>query len=247
MKPFVVGTRFYESKIENGSVALAKLRKFVNAARAAGAERVLVAVNTAEDKSGAMDADWSEGTSVFGVTPWGKFVQPLNALMLTARQELADGSGLLLASVEVILTAQIVETLQGGMGDDTAVVGAAMLGHNFVAGYHGPADGRKVPWNTLAIWNPQYLYPTGFPTIGDGIPENINTAGVEELATLAVIQALHPNAKAKMIVVDGVSWDTSDFDADRLAKHEGKMASKVTRPAQQLAWANLPTPTVAHV
>ncbi|MBU4381071.1 hypothetical protein L6255_02095 [Candidatus Parcubacteria bacterium] len=246
MEKFVVGTRFFESKAENAEASLRKLRAFVLGALASGAEKVYVAVNVAEDKSGALNAPWGEKVVVFGVQPWGKFVMPLNAILLAARKELATGVGMLFASTEVVLNAKVVMSLMDHMDRKTYVVGAAMLGHDFQQGYHGPANGRMFPWNTLALWNPEYLYPIGFPLIGDGIPEDPSTAGVEELATGSALEDLRSSI-AKLVTIEGVAWDTSSFDPERLAKHNAKMASKVTRPAEQLEWAQLSEPTVIHI
>ncbi|MBU1104448.1 hypothetical protein KJ664_00935 [Patescibacteria group bacterium] len=245
MEKFVVGTRFFESKAENAEASLRKLRAFVLGALASGAEKVYVAVNVAEDKSGAMEAEWGERVTVFGVQPWGKFVMPLNAILLAARKELAGGAGMLFASTEVVLTTDTVSTLMQHMDNETSVVGAAMVGHNFQPGYEGKADGRQFPWNTFSLWN-RYIYITGFPIIGDGIPENPSTAGVEELVAGAVLESLY-GCTAKLVQIEGVSWDTSGFDPERLKKHEAKMETKIPRPKAQLEWAQLSEPTVIHI
>lgn len=251
---FVVGTRFYESNPAKAMESNHKLLAFIASARAAGASKVLVAVNVDENKSGLL-RDWTYGTAadaeIFPVTPWGKFVQPLNALLIKGREEFAKGAHFLSASVEVKLTPEIVDALFKHMDANTLVVGAAMEGHDYRP-YQliKEANGRQVPWNTLALWNSRLLCKTGFQLIGDGPLNQPENAGVEELATVA----LHPDAKfgqvlspVRLVRVPGISWDTSGFDAVRLAAHEKKMASKVTRAEAQLRYAGLLAPTVLHI
>jgi hypothetical protein len=245
-KQFVVATRYFESDTTKGVASLARLREFAQNALAAGAARVYVAVNAAVDVSQALEQVWPENVTVFPVTPWGGFVMPLNALLLAAREELARGAKFVTASVEVKITAKAVGALLDQLDDQTLVVGAALLGHQFKKGSHQNALGREVPWNTLAVWN-SFLWVTGFPLMGDGPLGEPQNKGVEELFTIAAFQRMYPSALAKLVPVAGQTWDTSTFDGERLAKHEAKMASKNSRPAAQLVAAQLPGPTVVHV
>lgn len=234
MTKFVVGTRFFEKDLSKSEASLARLTTFIMAALAAGAEKVYVAVNLEEDRSDAIRQHWPDKVSVFPMSPWGKFVLPLNAILMMARSELAAGCKLLLASVEVPLTREKVEQLFVHMHDGTLVVGAALQGHVYSPGTHQRASGRQVPWNTLALWNPDFLWTTGFPMIGDGVIGDPATAGVEELATIAVLQRVHHGIEATLVSVGDSAWDTSHFDGDRLAAHEKKMGSKDARPKLQL-------------
>lgn len=243
---FVVATRFFESDATKGPASLVRLQGFVTNSLAAGAGKVYVAVNSAVDTSEALKQVWLENVVVFPVTPWGGFVMPLNALLLAAREELAKGAKFLMASVEVKITAEAMAAMMSQLDDNTLVVGAAVLGHQYGRGVHKNAQGRQVPWNTLAMWN-SFLWVTGFPLMGDGPVGEPQNKGVEELITIATFQQLYPNAAAKLLQVSDQSWDTSQFDGERLAKHEAKMASKDTRPAAQLVAARLAGPTVVHV
>lgn len=234
MNKFVVGTRFFEKDLSKVEASLARLTAFIVAALAAGAEKVYVAVNLEEDRSEAIRQHWPDKVSVFPVAPWGKFVLPLNAILMMARSELASGCKLLLSSVEVSLTREKVDQLFVHMGEGTLAVGAALQGHLYQPGTHQRASGRQVPWNTLALWNPDFLWTTGFPMIGDGVIGDPATAGVEEVATIAVLQRVHPGVEAKLVSIGDGAWDTSHFDGERLAAHEKKMASKDARPKFQL-------------
>jgi hypothetical protein len=244
---FVVGTRYFESKPENVGASLAKLGKLIDGMLAAGAMKVYVAVNVAEDKSNAVSQTWPEKAVVFPVMPWGQFVIPLNNIMTEAREDLAGGAKLVLASVEISADAKTVNTLLKYLTKRTIVVGAALMGHQFEPGIHKQATGRQTPWNTLAAWNPDFLWNTGFPMIGDGPIGEVQNRGVEEVATIGLLQKLYPYTAAKLVQVEGQNWDTSIFDADRLAKHEAKMASKDTRPARQLEVSHFKAPTVIHI
>lgn len=246
MSKFVVGTRFFEKDLAKAGDSLKRLVAFVTAALVAGAEKVYVAVNLEEDRSEAIRQSWPDGVSVFPVTPWGKFVLPLNAIIMMARSELGAGAKLLLSSVEVSLIREKIDQLFNYMDDRTLVVGAALQGHQYEPGTHQRATGREVPWNTFSVWNPEYLWTTGFPLLGDGIMNDPSTAGVEEVATIAILQRLYPNLEAKLVSV-GDAWDTSHFDGERLAAHEKKMSSKNDRPAKQLASVGLEGPTVIHL
>lgn len=252
MNKFVVGTRFFEKDISKVEASLARLTAFIVAALAAGAEKVYVAVNLEEDRSEAIRQHWPDKVSVFPVTPWGKFIFPLNAILLMARSELAAGSKLLLSSVEVGLTPEKVESLNAHFNGNTLVVGGALQGHHYRNLNSGEvcikhATGREVPWNTLALWNPKFLWATGFPMLGDGSLVDPATAGVEEVVTIAMLQKIFPHTTAKLVSIGDNAWDTSHFDGQRLSAHEKKMMSKEDRPAKQLESIGFNGPTVFHL
>jgi len=184
------------------------------------------------------------GADIFPVTPWQKFVPALNAIVFRAVQ--AGYSHLLLASSTVSVTKEMVETLSGYMDSHTLVVGAALEGHNFSeTRFIFTANGKETPWNTLALWNLKYLSITGFLLAGDS-PWNTDNAGVEELTTISALQNLY-RVNAKLINVPGVIWDTSNWDDDRKAMHDKKMATKISRPESQLGFSSLHPPYVNHI
>ncbi|MEK7116269.1 MAG: hypothetical protein AAB879_02660 [Patescibacteria group bacterium] len=240
--PLAIGTRFFETK-DPHRVSIVK--EFVRRA-SAFASNVLVAVNTEEDVSGALQAVNAmkvSGATAFEVTPWGKFVAPLNVIISKAVRR--GASHLLLASAEVQVTQAIVSALGRELGDQTIVVGAAVIGHDLGDGVV-IGTGERVPWNTLAMWNLKYLKVTGFPLIGDA-PFDPSQAGVEEVCALSVLQRLYPACRAVLLNVPGVEWDTAHWDPERLAAHQKKMASKRSRSEKQLAEANLAPPVIIHV
>jgi hypothetical protein len=134
---------------------------------------------------------------VLPVTPWGKFVPALNALVQFAATAVSppldqgtqsDGSiwrhQILFCSAETACSAQAVETLQWHLQADTAVVGACLPGHDYKgtstlststssAGVEPlvvvELNGRTSPWNTLALWDLRKLALTGFLLVSDGL------------------------------------------------------------------------------
>ena len=180
-------------------------------------------------------------TIVLPVTPWGKFVPALNALLGLAHAEL-HAEYILMVSAEVCASAESIQTLlhhcsleeQHNRDDSYVLVaGAALTGHDYQPSGNSivPLNGRTTPWNTLAVWNVSKLILTGFLPISD-VGSN---AGVEECAAIALHQQLFPLAKAKLIKLKDVEWqDTFDGDDERRKWHEHKMQSKLERADAQL-------------
>ena len=234
-----IGTRFFEANPQRAGV----IEDFVKRSSDC-AERILVAINTEADKIGTLDNPKIKGPGieVFAVTPWGKLVTPLNALILKAK--LSGAEYFLSASSEMVFAREQVQSLFNHMGETTLVVGAALEGHNLQTG-DVLGNGRTVPWNTFALWNLDYLARTGFLLIGDN-PFDPTNAGVEELSVVALLQHLY-GVKAKLVAIPGIKWRTDDFDPERLKKHEQKMQSKIERPQQQMEILNIPAPIIIHI
>lgn len=262
-RPFVVGTRYFETSTNEKQQmkSVGRLAEFIAGALESGAGQVLVALNIDEDESNVYEkwplyGNMSEVVQLFPVTPWGKFAQPMNALLMKARdffeREKVNPNVyplFLSASVEVTLTKQIVATLVEHMDDDsTLVTGAVLEGHDYQPGTkESGASGTQVPWNTLAMWEPEYLMRTGFSLLGDGPLGQPEKAGVEEVSTIAMQQLIDSDMKAKLVEVPGVSRDIRAFSPGRLLAHQKKMESKRSRASAQLEAAGLKAPTVLHI
>ena len=245
MAKMAVGTRFFESKEENITGALNRLEKWVKGALTVtnAPEFVCVAVNVDVDKSSAVTFLKSNFPSVVAipVTPWGKFVMPLNAMILAAAGEGADT--ILFTSAEFAPSVPIVEKLEKVLVEENAfVVGARLQGHDFLESTTGQqgvvvnhANGRQVPWNTYALWNLHSLARIGFPLVGD-FPREPASAGVEELTAIKINQQLEDRVAVLLSIPEmSGEWDISNWDSSRLAAHQKKMNSKIQRPARQLA------------
>lgn len=82
-------------------------------------------------------------------------------------------------SLEMVLSASNVSSLDKYLDPETLVVGPALPGHDFEEGYQA-LRGRTCPWNTAALWNVRKLALIGFPLVGDGVVgANIPSGGVE--------------------------------------------------------------------
>eukprot|EP00581_Thalassiosira_minuscula_P008596 CAMPEP_0183706554 /NCGR_PEP_ID=MMETSP0737-20130205/3330_1 /TAXON_ID=385413 /ORGANISM="Thalassiosira miniscula, Strain CCMP1093" /LENGTH=289 /DNA_ID=CAMNT_0025933969 /DNA_START=166 /DNA_END=1035 /DNA_ORIENTATION=- len=193
---------------------------------------------------------------ILPVTPWGKFVPALNAIVSWCARK--GVRYLLAASAEVQLTEEVLGVMKQKLDlERTLVVGTALQGHEYKSTI-GEAEkeveltGRTTPWNTCSLWNVPKLALTGFLLISEGLhPEEDGTegaSGVEEVCTIATLQRiLQPeNAQAKLVSIPGTSWG-QDFgnDEKRREWHERKMMSKYSRAKKQLDLLGL-SGTVIH-
>jgi len=221
----------------------------------------------AEKQTDAGESAGSTGSAlvcdVVPVTPWGKFVPALNALVGWAATLPGGGAvRILFASAETTLAPASVALLLDHVDDDTLVAGCALPGHD----YHEettsttgavPLTGRTTPWNTCAVWNVPKLATTGFPLVAEGLHWQQEggegtlapgPAGVEEASAIALLQRTLPagTAVAKLVRVPGVQWEVDWEDAERREWHERKMRSKTERAAVHLRTLGLEG-TVLHV
>eukprot|EP00462_Mataza_sp_D1_P006937 CAMPEP_0175122564 /NCGR_PEP_ID=MMETSP0087-20121206/1782_1 /TAXON_ID=136419 /ORGANISM="Unknown Unknown, Strain D1" /LENGTH=245 /DNA_ID=CAMNT_0016404207 /DNA_START=89 /DNA_END=826 /DNA_ORIENTATION=- len=169
---------------------------------------------------------------VIPVTPWGRFVPALNALL--AHAVCTSCPLILYQSLEMEVESTAIHSLRQQLEDGSVcVAGAALPGHAYDAGRKVMLAGNTTPWNTLALWRVSTLALTGFLSVADG-PNGLD-GGVEEVSAIATLQKLVASeAGAVLIQLPGLEWKT-DFDDPQRAKwHEKKMASKVARPAAHL-------------
>lgn len=198
------------------------------------------------------DDDRRDNVHILPVTPWGKFVPALNALVLQAKTHF-QADLLMFISAEVELSSTTVRTLCQTVieNENVVVAGAALNGHDYHDDPSGtnkptnrrvvPLTGRTTPWNTLCVWNLDKLSMTGFSLISDlG-----KSAGVEECVAIAMLQKLFPESEARLVKVDGISWEATFQDEERQKWHDEKMKSKVERPKNQLELLGL-SGTVIH-
>ena len=189
---------------------------------------------------------------VLPVTPWGKFVPALNALVFHS-YTVCGADQILFVSAEVSVSETSIRRLcaKCSAPENILVAGAALSGHLY--SYNSEAtggsktvalNGRTCPWNTLAVWNLAPLSLTGFLQLSDIGP----SAGVEECLAIATHQTLFPDgtSKARLVKLDDVSWE-SNFgdDEERKQWHERKMNSKLERAGAQLDAMNM-SGTVDH-
>jgi hypothetical protein len=198
---------------------------------------------------------------ILPVTPWGKFVQALNSLVLYSNTQL-KADLIMFISAEVNLSSSTVSTLCQHVieNENVIVAGAALNGHQYHAAVSTGSDddddahrrrrqrvvpltGRTTPWNTLCVWDLDKLSLTGFSTVSD-----LGTsAGVEECVAIALLQKLFPRSEARLVKVDDIEWNEESLqeDEERYKWHQEKMNSKLQRAGRQLQLLKL-SGTVVH-
>jgi hypothetical protein len=198
---------------------------------------------------------------ILPVTPWGKFVQALNSLVLYSSTQL-KADLIMFISAEVNLSSSTVSTLCQHVieNENVIVAGAALNGHQYHAAVSTGSDddddahrrrrqrvvpltGRTTPWNTLCVWDLDKLSLTGFSTVSD-----LGTsAGVEECVAIALLQKLFPRSEARLVKVDDIEWNEESLqeDEERYKWHQEKMNSKLQRAGRQLQLLKL-SGTVVH-
>jgi hypothetical protein len=241
-----VGTRFFDKREGAGAE---KVVTFVKRAATLG-DMVMVAVNSAEDKSGAEGALRKLALpnlpiEVIPVMPWG-FTAAMNALVFAA--DVAQQDFLLSHSVEIEMTKAMVDEMMKSMEPDTLCVGARLSGHDFCPNKTFKGNGKTIPWNTCCIWRVETLATLGFPLVGDASFDR-SQAGVEEFTLFALAQHLYPGkTKVKLVEISSIEWKTEFAnDSARRQAHERKMRLKVQRPRIQLGLLGLPEPLVEHI
>jgi hypothetical protein len=123
---------------------------------------------------------------------------------------------------------------------DTVVVGARLNpDHGGTPGIK-PIDGLTSPWNTLALWDLNKLYLTGFQAKSVESLNGIH-GGMEEVPTISLLQHLYPDkAQAKVVTLQDVKWNMIWNDEKRSKYHLQKMKTKCERAEIQLKYLDLP-------
>ncbi len=241
-----IGTRFWD---KGKSPSTEKIKKFIDKALKIS-DMVIVAINTQEDKSNALDLltkDKIDNLIILPVNPWG-FTFAMNALIYTAG--LKSHKYLLSQSVEIEPNKDSLEQMLGEMNDDTLCVGARLEGHDFRKG-QVVANGRTIPWNTCRFLNLPYYQIYGFPLIGDTAFDP-SLSGVEELCADSLAQKMlsseNKKLQIKLMEVEGIKWSNSfENEPERKKAHDNKMMLKYQRPQIQLDLTKLPPATVIHL
>ncbi|KAG5185294.1 hypothetical protein JKP88DRAFT_312468 [Tribonema minus] len=219
------------------------------------ADTVMIAVGTTDSatlasiqqtaQAAEQAASRAPGTVlVLQVTPWGQFTPALNALLCAAAS--AGAPLILFQSLETAATPALVSALEAELDPaQDLVVGAALPGHDFSPGEH-EITGTTTPWNTLALWSVPQLARLGFLTVSDGAVAGV-AAGVEEVAAISLLQQLRHSGgsggggsatrecRAKLLCLEGATWEAEWEDDARRSWHASKMASKRQRAAAQMA------------
>jgi hypothetical protein len=175
---------------------------------------------------------------LFKVNYWSSVETALNLIVAEAKR--IKGISLLLQSFEISVSPNSVTEMRNHLGVDTVVVGARLNSDH--GGNPGvkPIDGLTSPWNTLALWDLNKLYLTGFQVVPVELLNGIH-GGMEEVPTISLLQHLYPDqAKAKVVTLQDVEWNLCWNDGKRLNNHHQKMMTKRERAEIQLKYLDLP-------
>ena len=179
-----------------------------------------------------------ERVQALHVSPWRGFAMPLNAIVAEAVN--LKGDTLLMQSYEIFVSPLSVETMHTYLSSDTLVVGARLTpDHGGDPGIK-PIDGLTTPWNTLALWDLDKLYYTGFLDVSSTLPDGI-PGGMEEVPTISLLQHQFPETThAKIVTLSEVEWNVSWNDEQRSLHHDQKMLTKRERAELQLKHLSVP-------
>lgn len=260
-------TRFFIADPSRVSADRAKITRYVDASLACSRiERLYIAVDPHRDVASSIDflrrlpTPAGKRVEVMPVTPWGRYVEPLNALALQAA---FDGySELLFANTEHIPTDANVRQLSDHLDSSTLVAGAALdVFHEFEPGEHR-MNGVRVPSDAFMLVNLELFTLFGFITVSEapwvphcgnslGTPKDpgMLEAGMKEVATFSLIQHFvgREKAQVKLAAVAGAERDTSTIVGDRKRLDDHKRASAIQRAEAQMRRTNIPYGYVKHI
>jgi hypothetical protein len=249
-KNFVVATRIHlgnASKPPSAQELQKMIASFTSFGGSLGAGKTLIAADATPKfdgydlvkELGSITA--SMNVTILPVTPWNAFVPALNAIVSEAR----GADYCVMVSAETRASPASIEKLLNQMDESTLVAGGVLLGHEYHPHSMQPLNGRTTPWNTLAVWNVAKLSLTGFALVADGVHRERDggpgASGVEEVSTIAILQRIlgENHAKAKLVPLADVRWETDFADEERRAWHERKMNSKTKRASRHLELLSL--------
>ncbi len=261
-------TRFFISDMSGIDAGLLKIVRFVSACfRCDAIDTAYVAVNTVRDIGDTLSflktlpVPRGKKLLALPVTPWGRYVEPLNALVMQAA---FDGhEKVLFANTEHVPTDVNIAALDAHLAEDTLVVGAALEGfHDHVPGEH-EMNGMRVPadafmlvrvqmlalYNFIGVSEAPWIGCERFEDVGAPNDPGMKVAGIKEVPTFSLIQHMLgvENAKVKLVHVTGADRDASGIVGARKVLDEHKRASALTRAAKQMALANIPFGRVIHI
>lgn len=244
-KSLAIGTRFFGQKHND----LVQLVDWISSVRNETDAPIFVAIAVNLDQLNSFttiqeifpDSD----VHVIAVDVWG-YSTALNSIVLRASQMGFDV--LFFVSREVHFEKEHLTPMFQHLKEDTLVVGLSLPGHRFSEGSK-KLDALSVPWNTCAIWDLKKLAKTGFLMCAEKFQQDDPEFGMEEVPAVSFLQQVigTEDAKAKLLLVDGIEWGVDFSDPERLAKHKQKMKSKLKRGDAQLKCLKLERGIVQHI
>lgn len=188
--------------------------------------------------------------TVIPVNPWGRYVEPLNAIF---SQAATDGyEAVLSANLEHQPTDTNIAELTRHLDQDTLVVGAWLpVFHESLPPGEYEMNGMRAPADAFMLVRVQMLSLFGFLAVSEApwVPCPIETlgtpadpamktaAGMKEVPTFSLIQEKlgYDQAKVKLALnITGAHRDTSSLTGARKELDDAKRRSSIERAAEQL-------------
>lgn len=262
-----IATRFFIADPARIEADRKKINNYLDACFACQTiDRIYVAVNPDRDIAHTVSylrrlpTPAGKSLVVTPVTPWGRYVEPLNAITM---QSAFDGyEALLCANTEHVPTDKNIGELAEHLDEDTLVVGATLDGfHNFRPGRHF-MDGMNVPMDAFMLLRVQKFSLFGWIAVSEapwipcpaeivGTPQDpgMKEAGIKEVPTFSLIQEKlgSAHAQVKLVQVTGAERDTSTITGARKKLDDQKRRSAVERAKKQMALIGIYPGMVSHI
>ena len=191
---------------------------------------------------------------VIPVVPWGRYIEPLNAIF---SQAATDGyEAVLSVNTEHLPTDESIEALARHLEMDTLVVGAWLpVFHERLPPGEYEMNGMRAPADAFMLVRVQTFALFGFQGVSEapwvpcpieklGTPDDPamkTAAGMKEVPTFSLIQQQLPGmAKVKLLL--NSTWaerDTSSITGARRELDDIKRQSSLTRAAEQMRRTNI--------
>lgn len=192
--------------------------------------------------------------TIIPVNPWGRYVEPLNAIF---SQAATDGyEAVFSVNTEHHPTDEALGALTEHLTEDTLVVGAWLpVFHEELPPGEYEMNGMRAPTDAFMLVRVQKLALFGFLSVSEapwvscpidklGTPDDPamkTAAGIKEVPTFSLIQEKlgHDQAKVKLVLgVTGAGRDTASLTGARKEVDDAKRRSALERAAEQLRRIN---------
>lgn len=240
------------------NVPAEKVLEYATNMMAAGATKVMIAVDAERDGTGLLKQSWPQYMDVFPVQPWGIWYAAIPILALRARDFVRDNNAdLLYSSADVRLTPEGLNQLRIAVHQPNVMAaGPVFPEHNYVPGLLlEDAGGDQIPYHKCVLIRGEVAWKLPYFITGDGLPSDPRgedkgiikyvNAGVEEYVPWLAFQFLQKvlfgtEWELVLMPIEGINLDTlAQTDAQR-AEMKNKWATKAVRPNAQRLFHGFP-------
>lgn len=260
--------RFFIASPDQIQSGQEKIEKFLTTCFACNwVHDVYIAVNPQRDHGNtpsflaSLEVPEGKRLIAFPVTPWGRYVEALNAL--AARAALDGHRKAMFVNTEHLPTDVNIGELDQHLQNDTLVVGGYLEGfHEFTTGPQ-EMNGMRVPADAFMLMNLEVFNLIGFVSVSEalwipcldsamvGTPDDpgMAEAGIKEVPTFSLIQKVlgRENARVKMVHVTGAQRNAEGISGKRKQMDEYKRASALKRADIQMQKLGIPYGIVEHI